>query len=289
LAGWDGELLARFTAQSPILMTQCGSWGDPGTGSGEWAYFLHQSSVQRLLALDSDLEQTLAARASWFGYRGPTISQYGTLSQLTGLANHTLLPPYLPVGRGEDIFFGLLLQRMYPTSAVLNEGWAIRHAPLEDRASRGALLPLDVTAGMATVGDWIGREAADQWGQTPEANLMAVSEQIMRLSTMGTQALTELANQEAVSKASSLLRRCFEQIDQLAQMESEPGYPQWRGFLEQTRDQLVQRIQAPNADPLSAVMNAGGGEARLRATGQQLAQALRAWPRIWEAAKGLMA
>ena len=110
----------------------------------------------------------------------------------------------------------------------------------------------------------------------------------MRLSTMGTQALAELANQEGVSKASSLLKRCFEQIDQLAQMESEPGYPQWRDFLEQTRDQLVQRIQTPNADPLSTVMNAGGGEARLRAQGQQLAQALKAWPRIWEAARGLM-
>ena len=288
LVGWDGELLARFSAQSPVLMTQCGSWGDPGTGSGEWAYFLQQPSVQRLLALDSDLEQTLAARSSWFGYRGPTVSQYGTLSQLTGLANHTLLPPYLPAGRGEDIFFGLLLQRMYPTSAVMNAGWSIRHAPLEDRASRGALSPLDATAGMATVGDWIGREPADQWGQTPEANLMAVSEQIMRLSTMDTQALADLANQEGVSKASSLLKRCFEQIDQLAQMESEPGYPQWRDFLEQTRDQLVQRIQTPNADPLSTLINAGGGEARLRAQGQQFAQALKAWPKIWEAARGLM-
>ena len=288
LAGWNGELLARFNAQSPVLMTQCGSWGDPGTGSGEWAYFLQQPSVQRLLALDSDLEQTLAARSSWFGYRGPTVSQYGTLSQLTGLANHTLLPPYLPAGRGEDIFFGLLLQRMYPTSAVLNEGWAIRHAPLEDRNSRGALSPLDVTASMATVGDWIGREPADQWGQTPEANLMAVSEQIRRLSAMDTQSLAALASEEGVSKASSLLKRCFEQIDQLAQMESEPGYPQWRDFLEQTRDQLVRRIQEPNADPLSAVMNAAGGEATLRAQGQNLARALRAWPRIWGAAKGLM-
>lgn len=288
LAGWNGELLAQFTAQSPVLMTQCGSWGDPGTHSGDWVYFLQQPSVRRLLTLDSDLEQTLAARASWFGYRGPTISQYGTLSQLTGLANHTLLPPYLPAGRGEDIFFGLLLQRMYPHSAVMNEGWAIRHAPIEDRATRGTLLPLEVTAGIATLADWIGREPDDQWGQTPETNLIAVSEQILRLSTMDTQALAVLANQEAVSKASALLRRCFEQIDQLAQLESEPGYPQWRDFLEQTRDQLVQRIQAPNGDPLSTVMNAGGGEAALRAQGQNLASALRAWPRIWDAAKGLM-
>ena len=105
---------------------------------------------------------------------------------------------------------------------------------------------------------------------------------------MDSHALANLANQEAISKASSLLTRCFEQIDQLAQMESEPGYPQWRGFLEQTRDQLVRRIQEPNADPLSAVMNAGGGEARLRAQGQQFAKALKAWPRIWEAARGLM-
>ena len=288
LAGWDGELLARFDAQSPVLMTQCGSWGDPGTSSGQWTYFLQQASVQRLLALNSDLEKTLAARASWFGYRGPTISQHGTLSQLTGLANHTLIPPYLPAGRGEDIFFGLLLQRMYPTSAIMNEGWAIRHAPLEDRASRGALSPLDVTLGVATMGDWIGREPDDQWGQTPETNLMAVSEQILRLSTMDSQALAELANQESVSKASSLLRQCFEQIDQLAQMESEPGYPQWRGFLEQTRDQLVQRVQAPNADPLSTVMGVADGEAKLREEGLRLAKALRAWPHIWQTAKGLI-
>ena len=288
LSGWNGELLAQYTAQSPVLMTQCGSWGDPGTGSGDWVYFLQQSSVKRLLALDSDVEQTLGARASWFGYRGPTVSQYGTLSQLTGLANHTLLPPYLPAGRGEDIFFGLLLQRMYPHSAVMNEGWAIRHAPIEDRATRGTLSPLEVTAGIATLGDWIGREPDDQWGQMPETNLMAVSEQILRLSTMDTQALRVLANQETVSKASALLRRCFEQIDQLAQLESEPGYPKWRDFLEQTRDQLVQQIQAPNADPLSTVMNAAGGEATLRAQGQNLARALRAWPKIWGAAKGLM-
>ena len=89
--------------------------------------------------------------------------------------------------------------------------------------------------------------------------------------------------------ANSLLRRCFEHIDCLAQLESEPGYPQWRGFLEQTRDQLVQRIQTPNADPLSTSITASGGEAALRGRAQQLAGALKAWPKIREAARGLIA
>jgi len=287
LAGWDGELLTRFNAQSPVLLTQCGSWGDPGTGSGEWAYFLKQPSVKRLLAVSVDVEQTLAARATWFGYRGPTITEYGTMSQLTGLANHTLLPPYLPAGRGEDTFFGLILQRMYPTSAVLNEGWAIRHAPTENRTSLGALSPIDTETGVGTVGEWVGREPADQWGQRPEANLMGVSEQILRLSTMDAEALAGLANQETVSKASSLLRRCFEHLDELAHLESEPGYAQWKGFLEQSRDQLVQRIQTPHAAPLSDSISASGDEATLRARGQQLASSLRAWPKMWEAARDL--
>ncbi len=98
--------LSRLTSESQVLVTQCGSWGDPGTGSGNWIFNLGTKSVQRLLELDGDLESILGQRASWFGYRGPVLTPHGTMSQMTGIDNTALLPPYLPVGRGEDIFSG---------------------------------------------------------------------------------------------------------------------------------------------------------------------------------------
>ena len=151
LAGWDGELLSRYSAQSPVLLNQCGSWGDPGTGDASWIFFLPEQSIKRLIGLEQPLEHLLAVRANWMGYPGPTLSAYGSLSQLTGCDHHTLLPPYFPAGRGEDALFGIMLQRVQPNSLVLSEGWAIRHEPLDTRADRGDLKPLSVTPGMSTL------------------------------------------------------------------------------------------------------------------------------------------
>ena len=164
LLGFDGELLDRHHSNSRALMTQCGSWGDSGTADGNWVLNLPDSSINKLLAQPDGLSALLRARSHWMGCRGSSLSQYGTLSQLTGLDNTTLLPPYTPAGRGEDMMFGIMLQRLHPESAVWNEGWAIRHEPIEDRESRGELIPLSVKPGLSLLADWLGREPRDQWG-----------------------------------------------------------------------------------------------------------------------------
>jgi hypothetical protein len=33
LAGWDGSLLSRYHSLSPVTLTQCGTWGDPGASN----------------------------------------------------------------------------------------------------------------------------------------------------------------------------------------------------------------------------------------------------------------
>ena len=285
LAVWDGNLLARLGSHSRILMTQCGSWGDPGTGSSDWTLFLQPASIERLLTSGSDLEALLAQRCSWYGYRGATLSQYGTLSQMTGIANTTLPPPYMPAGRGEDILFGLMLQRMYPDSSVLNHGWAVRHVPIEERRARGTLRPPSVAPNLGLLGDWLGREPADQWGQSPETNLRAVSEQIQRLSSMENAALQALIRQELVSKVSFSLQLCFTQLETAQNHKNAPGYAAWQAHLERSRDQLVQYIQTPSP----ALFGSAGSDSTVidqyKALGSRYASAARAWPEIWKAAK----
>ena len=285
LAGWDGEILSASGGESPILITQCGSWGDPGTASGNWILNLEPANIKRLLEQSYELEEMLSARATWFGYRGPVLSRYGVMSQMTGLDNTHLLPPYLPAGRGEDILFGVVAMRMYPTSLVYNEGWSIRHEPLEERSSRGRLFPIKAELSLTTLVNWLGRESEDRLGLSPMRNLLSVAEQIQRLSEMDTEAFTRLVTQELVRDASSRLCQCFDHLDQLPAFEDLPNYDGWRAFLSSTRDALVEQIQNAESDPLARIISSGEASiAVLRERGARFAAALRAWPLIRGAA-----
>ena len=287
LSGFDGELLDRHTHEARAIMTQCGSWGDPGTADGNWVVNLPTASIKKLLDDSTPLEQRLGGPAHWMGYRGPLLTHYGTLSQLTGIDHRALLPPYLPAGRGEDVLFGILLQRLYPESAVWNEGWAIRHEPVEERSERGKLTPFSVKPSTTLLADWLGREPADQWGLTPGQRLAGVADQVQRLATMERDALESLVRQELVSKRSALLRQCMGHLSRTVEMTDLAGAHEWQRFLERSRDQLVAEIQTPEPNPLHDRLQGSDvtNIAALRAHGQHLTEALSAWPDICAAAE----
>ena len=291
LAGWDGAVLSAHDSTSPTLLNQCGSWGDSGTGGAQGVVYLGEASIKRLMDTSEPLEAVLGARASWFGYRGPMLSHYGTMSQLTGFDHRALLPPYLPAGRGEDILFGIMLQRLHPESLVYNEGWAIRHTPLEERSARGALSPLTTHAGTSLLADWLGREPADQWGLTPERRLTGLADQVTRLAEMEAPPLEAMIKEELVAKRTNLLNRCMKHLSQLGPLEDLPRTSEWRAFLEASRDQLVADIQAPENDALDAAAKKLGGDglSQLRRHGQAFAEALALWPQICEVASAFEA
>ncbi|GIR90450.1 MAG: hypothetical protein CM15mP89_4550 [Gammaproteobacteria bacterium] len=62
-----------------------------------------------------------------------------------------------------------MLQRLHPESGVWNEGWAIRHEPI-DTVRAEALTALSVKPGISLLADWLGREPRDQWGLAPRAD-----------------------------------------------------------------------------------------------------------------------
>ena len=291
LAGWDGKLLSRYGAQSPVLLNQCGSWGDPGTGDASWIFFLPESSIKNLMASDQPLEHLLAARTNWMGYRGPTLSAYGTLSQLTGFNHSTLLPPYFPAGRGEDVLFGIMLQRLHPDSLVLSEGWAIRHEPLEARVERGDLKPLSTQPNMNTLADWLGREPEAEKGLTPARRLLGVSDDVRKLADMDTLALERLVGEKLASKRTSLLARCTKHLEQLSGVDASANSATWSEFLSQTQAGLIESLQSLEPTPLASLVEGDTSitEASLREMGNQFADALAAWPEICEAAKSFSA
>lgn len=285
LRGSDGAHLARFGRDGFIAITQCGYWGDAGTISGNWIFHLSHKSIERLLA-ESGLEERLKAQATWTGYKNPSITPYGVMSAVTGLDNSRLLPPYLPAGRGEDVLFGIMTQRIHPESGVFNLAAAVPHLPVDERQDRANLAPIDVTPHLSLLGDWLGREADDRWGVDPDMHLSSVAEDISRLAGMSTPALEALASQLLVSKTAELLKSCMMHLEHASQHQGLPASEAWTHFLEASQAQLVKKVQERENRPLG---NSGQTWAQqdfsfLRKNGRALASSLRKWSEIREVA-----
>jgi hypothetical protein len=172
---------------------------------------------------------------------------------------------------------------------VFNEGWAIHHAPVEQRAARGALTPLSITLTTSLLGNWLGREPADQWGLPVARRLTGLAEQLRRLADMTPEALTALIHQELVSQRSVLLSGCFAQLGKSSKLEAAPGFAAWQQFLEASRDHLVSEIQSTNEALLHAAdaVDSPVDLAWVQDQGKAFSKALLAWPEICEVATTL--
>ena len=130
----NAALANVLRSDSPVLVTQCGSLGDPGTGNAHWGQFLGEDSVARLVSAPQGVAAALQNRLNWLGSSRPNIFKMPFMSQVTGVDNSRLLPPYFPVFRGEDVLFGAMLVSMHPRSVALEYPWSVPHLPLEQRA-----------------------------------------------------------------------------------------------------------------------------------------------------------
>jgi hypothetical protein len=126
--------LARSLNQaSRVLITECGSLGDPGTGGNQWLASLPDSSRERLLSDEGLLEEALRQRCCWLGRERPAFRANASISQVTGFDNRGYLPPYFPITRGEDRLFGQLSRFIFPDSLILDYPWAVPHLPINER------------------------------------------------------------------------------------------------------------------------------------------------------------
>ena len=132
----NAEFAGRLSRDSRVLVTECASIGDPGTGSNRWLATLPAASRDRLLANPSLLDSALRKRNCWLGRMQPALVAHSNMSQLTGSDNRDFLPPYLPVMRGQDRLFGDVCQFLFPDSVTLDLPWAVPHLPMPERSWR---------------------------------------------------------------------------------------------------------------------------------------------------------
>lgn len=133
LANTTALLVSELQAESPILMTECGSLGCPGTSRNTWLPDMAPASLKQMLASGQKTRNALNSRLLWSGRNHPHFAPRPNMSQITGFDNREMLPPYLPIERGEDRLFGYLLDFIFPQAVTLDYPWAVPHLPIPQR------------------------------------------------------------------------------------------------------------------------------------------------------------
>ncbi|MGR6035616.1 MAG: hypothetical protein ACU4EQ_00185 [Candidatus Nitrosoglobus sp.] len=132
----SGDLIDTLHANSPVLLTQSGVFGDPGTFSTSWIFDLEGESRSQLI---ENLEAYMKRRTSrhlWLGTSNFRFSPDTSLvSTLTGIDNQRVLPPSNPYFRNEDYLFGTLVKFMIPNSLAMEFPWGLLHFPEPERNS----------------------------------------------------------------------------------------------------------------------------------------------------------
>ena len=267
--------LGVLDGASPVLVTQCGSAGDPGTAGGGWVVKLGESSVERLLA-SSPVRDTLPeSRSCWLGQTAPTISLRGNMSQLTGLDNSYLLPPYAPVLRGEDDLFATMTTFLHPHSAVFHGDWAVLHLPVEDRAERKPAKPFAPQMGLGTLSTYLRGRIDTRPDISAESRLAALAAELRALAECPTGTLLAHCEVELAADCVALMDTLRARLTAARSLQ----HSGWQTLLEQTAAQTQAALTTYSATANTDVPPwLPAAREALRAS----SDALAAWPAIRE-------
>lgn len=281
LEGSQQEILQRVTSNSTVLVTQNGTFGDPGTQDTAWCFGLTGDSLNRLLQDPATLEPKIATRQYWMGWSQPTFSGQANMSQVTGLDNTALLPPYFPAFRGEDQLFGAMVDYIYPDSMVLNYPWAVPHVPFEERHGHVNVTP--EVAGIALIENYIVSQRPDDRSMTSADRTAHL---INLLRSIAQKSDEELSSEFRCALAIDQANAVHQLTDQLRKAPKD--HAPWRELLDARRRRYFKAI-GRNGVP---VRFGGVAEntpeaalwAALRSNLRAFADALEAWPALREAA-----
>lgn len=135
----------RLAPDGEVLISQCGGYGDPGSGGNEWVALLPPGARAELAAIAGDIETTDQLRNCWLGRSRPVFEPHANMSQLTGFDNRSYLPPYFPLFRGQDRAFGAMTEFLHPRGLAVDLPFALPHLPIPPRSwgefHRGFSLP----------------------------------------------------------------------------------------------------------------------------------------------------
>ncbi len=273
------------------LLGDC-AWGTPfGLWHVPMGYLAFQGpSLDRLTASDEQYRQTMCSRQVLRITPSPVLAD-ASFSMLTfwGLDNRELLPPHVPVNRGQDLVFGQVLSTCCLAAVFGHVPLALVHDPVPPRrfwngevirSAAGVDLCRVLTEAIALC-EFPHEEGA------AAGRLRALGGHLARLADLPGRALGELLTERLRSVNRRFERELAERAAQDSRATSQYAADIGR-FFERVRSSEGRRDYWIPLD-LRSADGPPGAEMRTRDIVRRFGELLVHWPAIVEAARGLRA
>ncbi len=238
----NAGLANLLQAESPILVTQSGALGDAGIGGAHWAIFQGEDTIARLLSAPHGITAALENRHTWLGNSRPCFYKMPVMSQLTGLDNSQLLPPYFPVYRGEDALFGAMVTVMHPDGLALDYPFCVPHLPVDARA--GTLKdPIPVNGDLLLFARHLTANINYTDSSGPEHNLNAIALELLRMAARSNAHLKLDFRCELARVHAHQLHSLQNQAARTEKFQSE----EWQAYLRRGIEELQQAISVQHS------------------------------------------
>lgn len=275
----DSGFAAQLHRHSRILVTECGTFGDPGTQDYAWLGALPEESLRRIAGDPRQAELAVRHSECWLGVGRTSFVPTANFSQVTGFDNRDFLPPYFPFERGQDRVFGETVRFLFPGSVALVHPWAVLHQRVAGAGRAQALQRRWNPGGFPGFLTYapLERAGACHAGEVP-ARLASLAASFADLGHSPPATLLRLhAEQRLRDQGQRLegLRRSLEL--------SAGASPAWAGWLEQGLQKTRAEIDREPAMPANGEEILGLWQTAWRS----FAQGLEAWPAIRAAAAEL--
>jgi hypothetical protein len=207
------------------------------------------------------------------------------MSAITGFDNRQMLPPYLPIIRGEDRLFGNMLDFVFPSAVTLDYPWAVPHLPIPQRQWQAS--DLDFTPGDTFPLFFFEAVLAQKsacLASLPTERLKALSAWFDDLAAAPADSLAAMYRDTRLQNTSELLKHLN---GLLADSDSTPA--EWQDYLKTGIKQLNVDMDLASREDfpvkgLPASMEGAELIAFWQETWAGFATALNAWPKIRKAA-----
>ena len=281
--------ISELEPDSPVLMTECGSLGCPGTTRNTWLPNMSENSLQRMLKSGEKTTNALTRRKVWSGRNHPHFAPRPNMSQITGFDNRHMLPPYLPIMRAQDRLFGYMLDFIFPSAVTLDYPWAIPHLPIPEREWQNKDLnftPADSFPGFFF--EMILENKSSCLSDSPADRLANLSAWFKKMSTASSKSLGDMYRDTRLSDDS-------DQLEQLSGLltATEEAPVNWQNYLRNGSKELNRDLEVASRPDFAVKGLPKGMEGEeligfWRDVWAGFADALNAWPEIRQAAAEIL-
>lgn len=271
-----------------VLVTLNGVLGDSGLRSPIAFRPMNRKSRQRLVRTDSDYLASRFSREVLRVVERPCINRRTWfLSAALAYDNRLLLPPFMPVARGEDGVFADTLKICFENSFLADLPRAVLHLPPEARSytpeqvwETASSLPTATIISACVV-------SFQPWRGMPDgpAKLRALGQHLMDIGSMALADFEEFARMHVWQLQSSYISKIE---DELQDYEELPDL--WIEDVEKYLDSMREALRGPDyIIPYDVRPGLSSNEARLASLRlvTKFGELLRAWPDVIEKAKQL--